>query len=508
MPTAYPRLNRGQIRAKVRDLTNIEATLVVSDDRINNLINEELHKLILIGDELEQYWNVSGNPITVTEGGVTYRLPGWRWDNTTQFPSGTAGNIFLSSDASLAPWNTTLNGQYKAGYYDNYLVYSVATRVLSENADDTTRGAEFKSQADAIANTIIAQEFIGHNSEMMLGLASNNSGFFIRLLFKTLVLLKSPLTIDSDYTQVATEVISGVYDSRNELLGKYSWGFDGSFDDFDPYADIFAYAAAGRLGFRFGLSEQEVASLLAEYESREAALVREKLTNNSGNLTTATAGAMVYQVRSLLRDFSNELPTAIIYNWLNTEYQMLANEHDWPWLSQNIYVNIPAGANTVSLAAYGVDYGILNAYVVKVDGSGQTTDAQIVAPVPHILDGEVNDARYRYDITGTNLTITPTPNENIILALRLKGISGTLTSSSDQPEFASQFAPYLVYRAAYLGSVWSDQAKKLSPMFAAEAQRVKDMMYQYYMTSRSTEPFSIGENALETRKYLPFFKAV
>jgi hypothetical protein len=70
------------------------------------------------------------------------------------------------------------------------------------------------------------------------------------------------------------------------------------------------------------------------------------------------------------------------------------------------------------------------------------------------------------------------------------------------------FAPYLVYRAAYLGSAWSDQAKKLAPMFAAEAQRVKDMMYQYYMTSRSTEPFSIGENALETRKYLPFFKAV
>jgi hypothetical protein len=45
-------------------------------------------------------------------------------------------------------------------------------------------------------------------------------------------------------------------------------------------------------------------------------------------------------------------------------------------------------------------------------------------------------------------------------------------------------------------------------MFESEAQRVKDMMYQYYMTSRSTEPFSIGENALETRKYLPFFKAV
>ena len=509
MPTAYPRLNLGQIRAKVRDLTNIEATLVVSDDRINNIINEELHKLVSLADELEQTWVGTTTPITITEGSTTYRIPGWRFDNTTQFPSGMPGNIFMSTDVSLAPWNTTANGTYKAGYFDNYLVYSAAVRVLAENNDDTNRGVEFKSRADEIASILVQQEYIAHNADQMTTIPSSSANFFIRLYFKTLYLLKTPLSIDADYSLPTLEVSNAIYDSRSELVGRYSWtGLTGAFSDWDPYGDVFSYAAAARLAPRYGLSEQEIASLLAEYQSREAALVREKLTNNSGNLSPATAGAMVYQVRSMLRDFSNELPTNIIYNWLNTEYQMLAAEHDWPWLTNTATLSYPAGVAQTSVAALGIDYGILNMYVVKLDGGGEVTDAQIVSPVPHILDGEVNDARYRYDISNGMLTITPTPTESIFLSIRYKTVANTITTSADTTLFNSKFIPYLVYRAAYLGSAWSDQAKKLSPMFAQEAQRVKDMMYQYYMTDRSTEPFSIGENALETRKYLPFFKAI
>jgi hypothetical protein len=511
MPTAYPRLNRGQIRAKVRDLTNIEATLVVSDDRINNLINEEIHKLILVADDIEQFWyNSTGTaPITITEAGVTYRVPGWRFDNTTQFPSGLYGEIYLASDASFAPWNTTSNAQYKAGYYDNYLVYSVAARVLSENADDTNRVAEYKAQADIIGNTILEQEFIGHNADLLRNLAPSSASYDVFLFFKTLVLLKNPLRIDGNFVDAQVDVQAAVLNERNELHGAYAWSFANTgYNDWAPYSDIFAYGAAARLSPRYGLDQAETAALVAEYETRKQALIREKLTNNTGNLTTATAGSMAYQVRSLLRDFSNELPTNVIYNWLNIEYQMLATQHDWPWLTSQVYLTIPSGVSTVNLGGLGVDYSILNAYVVKLDGSGQTTDAQIIAPVPHILDGEVNDARYRYDITATTFTLTPTPTEEITVAIRYKSIPSTLTASGDQPAFATMFAPYLVYRAAYLGSAWSDQAKKLAPMFEAEAQRVKDMMYQYYMTSRSTEPFSIGENALETRKYLPFFKAV
>jgi hypothetical protein len=80
--------------------------------------------------------------------------------------------------------------------------------------------------------------------------------------------------------------------------------------------------------------------------------------------------------------------------------------------------------------------------------------------------------------------------------------------NTDTTLFEDRFNMYLIYRAAYLGSAWNPNAKNLAPMFSQEAQKIKDIMYRYYMTSASTEPFSMGENALETRKYLPQFKAL
>jgi len=508
MPS-YPRLNRGQIRAKVRTLTAIESTNLVTDTHINNLINEELHKIVTVADELEQYWPGTTSPITTTESGTTYRIPGWRFDNLTQFPSGLPGNFYLDADATLPPWTGTGNGTHKAGYYDNFLVYAASARLLREQDDDSKRAEEFDARAKDIADQLIQQEFIGHNFDQTSGIISSDGNFFIRLYFKVLYLLKNPLSIDSDYSKVLAEVASGIFDSQNELLGKYKWvGYNGNFSFWNPYGDMFAYAAAARVGVRFGLNDVEVASLVSEYQRREDAVVREKLTNISGNLSTTTAGGMVYQVSSLLRDFSTELPTNLIFNWINTEYQLLSTEYDWPWLTQEVYLTLPAGLSNISLSFLGVDYSILNVYMVKQDGNGNTTDVQIVPPVPHTLDGEMNDSQYRYDISGTFLSITPTPTEPTTFAIRYKTVPNSLLTSNATTLFSAEFTPYLVYRAAYLGSAWSDQAKKLTPMFEAEAQRVKDMMYKYYMTDRSTEPFSIGERGLETRKYLPFFKAV
>jgi len=509
MPGSYPRLNRGAIRAKVRTLTAIESTNLVTNAHIDNLINEELHRMITVVDELEQQWPGTTTPITTTESGITYRIPGWRFDNTTSFPSGLPGNFYLNTDTDLPPWNATGLGVHKAGYYDNFLVYATCARLLREQDDDSKRAEEFDTQATEVGNLLIQQEFVSHVADQTAGIDSSSGNFFIRLYFKALYLLKSPLSMDSDYSKLLAEVVSGIYDAQSELLGKYKWvSYSGNFSFWNPYGDMFAYAAAARVGTRFGLTEAEVASLVVEYQRREEAVVREKLSNNSGNLSTATAGGMVYQVSSLLRDFSTELPANLVFNWINTEYQLLSTEYDWPWLTQETYLTLPAGLSNISLSFLGIDYSILNVYMVKQDGNGNTTDVQIVPSVPHILDGLSNASQYRYDISGTILSITPTPTEPTTFAIRYKTVPGSLLTANAVPLFSQEFAPYLVYRAAYLGSAWSDQAKKLTPMFEAEAQRVKDMMYKYYMTDRSTEPFSIGESGLESRKYLPFFKAV
>lgn len=512
MPTAYPRLNLGAIRAKVRTLTAIESTNLVTNTHLNNLINEELQKLITIADDIEQAWTTSispgSTPVTVAEGGVTYRVPGWRFDNTTQFPTGLPGNFYLGNDAALPPWNTTGNAQYKAGYYDNYLVYVTSARLLQEQDDDSKRAEEFQKRADEIFSKLIEQEFISHNADLLSTIANNSGNYQLFLLFKALFLLNKPLTIDGSYSYPILEVNEAINASKNELMGKYNWTFAGtSYSDFSPYSDIFAYAAAGRLASRFGLADNIKAELIADYTSREEALVREKLTNASGLSSPSTLGNMISQVRALLRDFSTEIPSSLITNWINTEYQLLCREHDWPFLigTSNVTLN---GTNTINLTAQGVAYEILNMYVVKLDGNNKVTDAQIVSPVPHILDIEVNEAKYRYDVKDGVITISPTPTESTIFSIRYKTNIVSMVNSSDVPVFESFYASYLVYRAAYLGSAWSDNAKKLAEMFIGEAERIKSLMYKHYLTDHSTEPFSIGENALETRKYLPFFKAV
>ena len=512
MPTAYPRLNLGAIRAKVRTLTAIESTNLVTNVHINNLINEELTKVITIADDIEQAWTTSiapgVTPVTVTENGVTYRVPGWRFDNTTQFPTGMPGNIYLSIDADLPPWNTTGNGQYKAGYYDNYLVYKVSARLLLEQDDDSKRADEFKKQSDEIFSTLIEQEFISHNADLLSTIANNTANYQLFLLFKSLFLLQIPTSIDGKYSIPVLEINEAINASKNELMGKYSWSFAGTvYSDFSPYSDIFAYAAAGRLASRFGLSDSIKAELIADYTSREQALVREKLTNASGLTNPATLGNMISQVRAMLRDFSTEIPSNLITNWINTEYQLLLREHDWPFLIQNTTTTLNAGSNTINLASSGLAWEVLNVYTSKMDGNN-VTDSEIVSPVPHTLDIEVNDSRYRYDVNNGIITIAPTPTESTIFRVRWKGNPNALLNANDQVIFESYFSSYLVYRAAYLGSAWSDNAKKLADMFIGEAERVKTLMFKHYMTDHSTEPFSIGENALETRKYLPQFKAV
>lgn len=515
MPTAYPRLNRGQIRAKVRDLTNIEATLVVSDERINNLINEELHKLILIADELEQFWQIAGNPITVTQGdGITYRVPGWRFDNTSQFPGGLAGNIYLGADATLPPWNNTANGQYKAGYYDNYLVYAVSARVLAENADDTTRGAEFRAQAEIIGNTIIEQEFIGHNADAFVGIGPSTVGYDLRLYFKTLVLLKNPLRIEGNFVDVLSDVLDAVTNERNELYSAYSWPFvNTSFNDWAPYSDIFAYGAAARLAARFGMSEPEQKSLLADYETRKQALLREKLYNASGAIQPYTFAGLKAQVRALLQDYTKDLPETIIGQWINDAYQTLAYEREWRWLEQEVTVNVPAGSATIDLT-FGSR--ILSMYEIKFDDNGNIKESGQIYPVGHGYDVLNNASDYRYSMdasfvdnmfmSDSVVTIFPTPKEPIVVGIRFAETPGPLTLNNSATLIGTQFASILAYRAAVVGAAFHPQAKQLIPAYEAQAQRIYDSMLRHYQLDTSTETFSIGENALETRKYLPFFR--
>lgn len=504
------------MRNKIRNLTAIESTNIITDAHINDLINQELHSLIFQFDDLEQFWKSGNNAITVTEDGVTYRVPGWRFDNTTQYPTGLYNNIYMNTDGALAPWSTVVNTTYTAGYFDLYLVYKVSSRLLAEQEDDSKRGAEFASQAEKIVNHIIAQEYIGHSADRLGALPSSDGAYDLTLIMKTALLLKIPGSFEGGSSDgfgwfnsivLIKQEITSV---RTELFNEYKWSHNNSsFANYEPHPDIFAFAVAARLGARFGLSEAEIKLLTVQYEGKKESLVKQLISNTSGYSVPSTLAQMVNQVRALLQDFTTQIPETIIKSWLNTEYQMLASEFDWPWLTSEIQATLSGNNNQINLNPYNINYGsVKNVFEVETDNSGNILDYQVVQRVPHTLDGEKNESKYRYDVDGGIITITPTPTESTKFNIRFVTNASDITLNNDTTLFEDRFHMYLIYRAAYLGSAWNVNAKNLAPMFAQEAQRIKDIMYKYYMTSASTEPFSMGENALETRKYLPQFKAL
>jgi hypothetical protein len=515
---SYPRLDRGAIRAKVRNLTAIESTNIVTDAHINDIINQELHNLIFLADDVERFWQITpGVPFTQTYDGITYRLPGWRFDNTTQFAAGLYNNVYMNSDVALAPWATVGNTTYTAGYFDLYLVYKASARLLAEQEDESKRSAEFEKQSAEIAKHIIAQEYVGHNGDKLGALTSSNAGYELTLYFKTLLLLKAPLSVEAGtssdgygWATVASIIKDTISSIRTELFNSYKWTHNNSaYSNWDPHSNIFAYGAAARLGARFGLNDAEITLLNGEFEQKKQSLVQQLISNTSGYAVPDTLAQMVNQVRALLQDFTTQIPETIIKSWINIEYQMLSSEFDWSWLTSEIQATLSAGANQIDLNPYGVTYGaIKNIFEVETDNSGQILDYQIVHRVPHILNGEKNESKYRYDIDAGIIKITPTPLENTKFNIRFVTLAPSMLLNTDTTLFEDRFNMYLIYRAAYLGSAWNPNAKNLAPMFSQEAQKIKDIMYRYYMTSASTEPFSMGENALETRKYLPQFKAL
>jgi len=507
----------GQLRAAVRDITNIEATLVVSDATINNMLNEEIFKVQKIGDETYSFWSAgAGAPITVTlSDGVVYRFPSWKWDNTTENATTvSADNIFMDSDADFAPWSTVSNNIKNAGFYDNYLVYRVAARLLRAQADDTARGEEFDKQADSILELIVRDEFIGHNALLASTLTSSSSGFGLGLVFKTLVLLGRPTAIDSDVSQSITEVQAAVYNERNELYSSYRWPFaTTAFTNWDPYNDVFAYGAAARLATRFGLPESSQKSLLADFETRKQALLREKLYNSSGNAYPYTFAGLRSQVRALLQDYTKDLPEILVGQWVNEAYQSLAYEREWRWLENEASFVLPAGSNSIDLS---IGTRVISMYEVEQDATGQVTEASQIYPVGHGYDVLNNASDYRYEVRGsvvsgvstgdTIVTIHPKPVEPITVLVRFAMGPTFLTNDNDTTEIGIQFAAIVAYRAAQVGAAFHPQAKQIIPMFQMQEQRMYESMMRHYQLDTSSETFSIGENALETRKYLPFFR--
>lgn len=497
--SSFPRLNRAAIRAKVREITGIYATTVFSDSRINGLINEELYKINGLFDDLL----LGSSTDTITVSGVAYRFPSWRWDNTTQFPTRVGTDLYLETDTDTAPWSD--------GYYDDLLVYKVSYDVLKEQADDTKRAEDYLVKYEDIKTQLIKYDYVQHNRYLVDNIAAGNTHRYQSLTVKKLaVFAVLSAGIPSEMEWELSSVMNRIQNEATELYNAYTWTGISSATDWANWGydniDIFAYGVARKMLSQ--VNSETANAYDAEYNSRLENLKRSKLYT-AGSIVPNTLGSLRTQVRALLQDFSKNLPDVLINSWINESYTTLATEREWKWLSSTVTFSLSAGSNLIPLSFIGSR--IKNVYQVKLDPTDfQPTEVEIVAPVPSVSSVEKNTARYYYEVENVSgswyLKIAPTPNEPTDFTVIAAGTPAPLLLDADQPVFEAQFAPLLAYRAAIRGLLFNPQNKNLVGIYQDAEQRLLDAMLVYYQLDRSTEPFSIGSSALETRKYLPFFR--
>jgi hypothetical protein len=465
--------------------------------------------------------------------GVKYNFPGWSWQNNKMYPdSNPASGYFkvtsgyMDEDTDRAPWNDgdgPMNSGKTApsGFYDRFLPYAVAARILREQNDDTTRADEFSRQADEIKTILIRDEFLWHNLWLSGFIPVTDVFYIYALYFKTLAHLGMPITGDSAFIDNMGNISGLIYNELNELYSAYTWPLTKNFVDWAPYQDIFTYGAAARLAPKYGLPEEQQRSLLATYETMKQALLREKLYNNSGVITSGTTPylyVLLRQLRGILQDFTKDTPDLLLKQFLNEAYHSIVFEREWRFMEVEDLVilepyetkfNTPFGTRIMSM--YEVEFDF--------DGCSSTTYPRTVGqiyPAGHLLDTVENASRYTYSMAPyiqnnfyqsmSFVDISPSPTKDLWIAYRYALEPNTMTGDYDLPFIPAKFASIIVYRAAKLAMAFKPEAKQMLRAIEEMEQKLYDAMLRAYQLDTSTETFSIGENALETRKYLPFFR--
>lgn len=520
---SMPRLTLAGIRTMVRELTSIFSTDVITDARLNSMINQELFAVVKSADDMVLAWGVNGvRPQVVTSStydSVGYRFPAWRFDNTTQFPSTGANStsnmvnyLYMTSDTDTAPWRGPSATADIGGYYDKYLAYKVASQILIEVNDDTKRNEYFDGLANDVYEDLFRNEWLNHNN-VLADLTKDGTGSpfwgtsaYVRVM-SLLFADKPKQTLDS-LLSIANLIRDTHTNSKNELYSKYTWPFPNDFIYFAPYEDVFIYDTATKVGNALGLSELVLKGYAAEVDSRVQALLRDKLYSSYGEAFPYSLGSLRTQVRALLQDFSNDLPEQLIISWINEAYQTLSYEREWSWQEVEQLMDIPAGLQGAYYDLSGARR-ITGMYIVSDDVMNVWEASGTVEEItqrPDLLDGMKDSSKYYYDIKDGLFYITPTPEKN--LRIKVKYITRTfaLLADSDTPQFDAEFAPIIAYRAALKGLAFHDQGKKLYPIYDEAQKALHKAMVTHYSLDRSRNAFSMNSEALEQRKYMPYFR--
>jgi hypothetical protein len=320
-----------------------------------------------------------------------------------------------------------------------------------------------------------------------------------------------------DQLGVHTDVLSfqfiaaKITDAHNELVQSQAWPFaSNSFPAMGwDYTRILVFAAAGRLALQAGRDEAFVSTMATEYTLALEEMKTVFLRNTTGILS-GTRIQLRQLVRSLTGDYSKIIPNVMIDMWLSEEYQLLSNEKDWNWLEQ--VSQIPLVANTSQFQLVNGTRNVLEMYLVENVAAGDgvnvaVAQSEIVHPVPHVLNIEKNSERFHYDVTfGGLVTISPAPTRDFVIRVRYVQTGAGLVTDTSEPAFAQQFRSILAYRVAMRVAAYTNAPQNIMDLCSAGAGAMFDAMYTAYQLEHSMEPLQLGALALESHKYMPWFR--
>ena len=253
----------------------------------------------------------------------------------------------------------------------------------------------------------------------------------------------------------------------------------------------------------------------AELFNNEYSLLLNGLQEAYLRTNTATAVTTRRDIReftkSILGEYSRTLPDSLLDAWVNEEYQVLAAEHPWRWLQLTHQEDLVPGQTSFALPFSS--RRVLEVYIVEKrsaddDSAKSVSYSEIVELVPHVLDIEVNAAKYKYKVEMDGvINLLPVPPRALSVRVRYLANPNQLATDADQPLMDLRFRSLLAYRTALRAAAYMAAPEGLVELCQYGADKMFNAMYSEYQLSHSMEPLQIGAVALETRKYMPWFRA-
>jgi hypothetical protein len=384
------------------------------------------------------------------------------------------------------------------------LAYRVAPRVLELEADDSPRAAAYSKEYDRMLGNL-------YKANIPSPLATPST--MEELVSQVRILLDEFTLTISDGT--ITNMITAVHD---ELVQREAWVFPNISFPKTGWEDTRAltYGAAARLASIINKTEQLTSSLLQEFVTTVEHL-RLKYQNNFSD-RDGDAGALVRQARTFLGVYSNKASDSLLKTWLYEEYQNLCSERSWTWLQQEITITLAAGATSFSLPTDRVK--IHEMHRVTLDSNNNVIDSEPGLIVPSVLEVQANDPRFYYAVnhmTGA-INIAPVQTKDVTLRLRYEvvpeygylmptTIDGNTGNSFTGFALPDRFKHILSYRVAMRAAVIVEAPQSVFDMCANAAAALYQSLYNDYQMAHTQEPFQLNGNALESRRYVPWFRA-